>query len=162
MFPFIIVLIQWWYCHLGGKNVPLKYNYLKVGLACFHYAPAILKNFSKKKKKKILPEKTFVTLNAKQVLWSLWSFNNIYLSPNLGLLQWLRGWIICLLCRRHRRHRFDLWVKKLYWGGNGNPLQYSCLKKSHRQRSLAGYNPWGHKSVRHDWICGTSPNLTDF
>ena len=26
--------------------------------------------------------------------------------------------------------------------GNGNPLQYSCLEKS---RSLAGYNPWGHK-----------------
>ena len=26
-------------------------------------------------------------------------------------------------------------------GGNGNPLQYSC----HAQRSLAGYNPQGHK-----------------
>ena len=25
--------------------------------------------------------------------------------------------------------------------GNGNPLQYSCLKKSHGQRSLAGYRP---------------------
>ena len=30
-------------------------------------------------------------------------------------------------------------------GGNGNPLQYSCLKKSHGQRSLVGYSPWGHK-----------------
>ena len=29
--------------------------------------------------------------------------------------------------------------------GNGNPLQYSCLEKSHGERSLAGYNPWGHK-----------------
>ena len=29
--------------------------------------------------------------------------------------------------------------------GNGNPLQYSCLEKSHGQRSLAGYSPWGHK-----------------
>ena len=30
--------------------------------------------------------------------------------------------------------------------GNDNPLQYSCLEKeSHGQRSLAGYNPWGHK-----------------
>ena len=27
-------------------------------------------------------------------------------------------------------------------GGNGNPLQYSCLGKSHGQRSLAGYSPW--------------------
>ena len=24
--------------------------------------------------------------------------------------------------------------------GNGNPLQYSCLEKSHGQRSLVGYN----------------------
>ena len=27
--------------------------------------------------------------------------------------------------------------------GNGNPLQYSCLRKPHGERSLAGYNPWG-------------------
>ena len=30
--------------------------------------------------------------------------------------------------------------------GNSNPLQYSCLGKSHGQRSLAGYSPWGHVS----------------
>ena len=30
-------------------------------------------------------------------------------------------------------------------GGNGNPLQYSCLKKSHGQRSLVGYSPWDYK-----------------
>ena len=38
-------------------------------------------------------------------------------------------------------------------GGNGNPeLQYSCLKKSHGQRSLVGYSPWGHKKVRRDLV----------
>ena len=26
-------------------------------------------------------------------------------------------------------------------GGHGNPLQYSCVEKSHGQRSLAGYSP---------------------
>ena len=30
-------------------------------------------------------------------------------------------------------------------GGNGNPFQCSCLEKSHGQRSLAGYSPWGGK-----------------
>ena len=30
-------------------------------------------------------------------------------------------------------------------GGHGNPLQYSCLENPHRQRSLMGYSPWGHK-----------------
>ena len=29
--------------------------------------------------------------------------------------------------------------------GNGNPLQYSCLEKSHGQRNLGGYSPWGRK-----------------
>ena len=33
--------------------------------------------------------------------------------------------------------------------GSGNPLQYSCLENPQRQRSLAGYNPWGRR-VRHD------------
>ena len=32
-----------------------------------------------------------------------------------------------------------------WWGGYGNPLQYSCLENPHGQRSLVGYNPWGHK-----------------
>ena len=30
-------------------------------------------------------------------------------------------------------------------GGHGNTLQYSCLEKYHRQRSLAGYSLWVHK-----------------
>ena len=30
-------------------------------------------------------------------------------------------------------------------GGHGNPLQYSCLKNPHGQRSLVGYSPWGCK-----------------
>ena len=32
-------------------------------------------------------------------------------------------------------------------GGLGNPLQYSCLEKSHGQRSLVGYGPWGHREL---------------
>ena len=31
--------------------------------------------------------------------------------------------------------------------GCGNPLQYSCLEKSHGQRSLVGYNPWGPREL---------------
>ena len=30
-------------------------------------------------------------------------------------------------------------------GGDGNPLQYSCLENPRGQRSLAGYSPWSHK-----------------
>ena len=32
-------------------------------------------------------------------------------------------------------------------GGNGNPLQYSYLEKSHGQRNLAGFSPWGRKEL---------------
>ena len=30
-------------------------------------------------------------------------------------------------------------------GEHGNPLQYSCLEKSHGQRSMSGYGPHGCK-----------------
>ena len=30
-------------------------------------------------------------------------------------------------CRRHKRLRFDPWVRKIPWRRKGNPLQYSCL-----------------------------------
>ena len=32
-------------------------------------------------------------------------------------------------------------------GGNGNPLQYCCLLKSHGQRNLVGYSLWGSKEL---------------
>ena len=36
---------------------------------------------------------------------------------------------------------------KCYFGeGKGNPVQYSCLEKSHGQKSQKGYSPWGHNT----------------
>ena len=32
-------------------------------------------------------------------------------------------------------------LKRSSGGGSGNPLQYSCLGKSHGQRSMVGYSP---------------------
>ena len=31
--------------------------------------------------------------------------------------------------------------------GHGNPLQYSCLKSPHGQRTLGGYSPEGRKEL---------------
>ena len=42
--------------------------------------------------------------------------------------------------------------------GNGNQLQYPCLEKSHGQRSLAGYIPWGHKRAGHDLVIKNNNN----
>ena len=41
--------------------------------------------------------------------------------------------------------------------GNGNPLQYSCLEKSHGQRSLVGNSPWGCKRIQHDLVTKEQP-----
>ena len=35
--------------------------------------------------------------------------------------------------------------------GNDNSLQYFCPEKSHGQRSLVCYSPWGHR-VGHNWV----------
>ena len=44
----------------------------------------------------------------------------------MGLPTWLSDKEYACQCRRCKRHRFDPWVGQIL-GGNGNPLQYSCL-----------------------------------
>ena len=40
--------------------------------------------------------------------------------------------------------------------GNGTPLQYSCLEKSHGRRSLGRLQSMGSLRVRHDWATSLS------
>ena len=54
---------------------------------------------------------------------------------------------ISCLCRRCRRCGFDPWVRKIPWRRQWQPTQVFLPKKSHGQRSLAGYSPWGHKEL---------------
>ena len=49
-----------------------------------------------------------------------------------------------------RRCRFNPWVRKISWKRKWQPTLVFLLGKSHGQRSLEGYSPWGHKTVRHD------------
>ena len=46
-----------------------------------------------------------------------------------------------------RRHRFDLWVRKITWGRKRQPTPVFLPGKSHGQRRLVGYSPWGHKEL---------------
>ena len=47
--------------------------------------------------------------------------------------------------------------------GHGNPLQYSCLKNPHGQRSLTGYSPWGCKeSDITEWLSTAAHILRKF
>ena len=48
--------------------------------------------------------------------------------PSLGLPQWLSGKEPTCQWRSHRRFGFDPGLGRSCGGGNGNPLQYSCLE----------------------------------
>ena len=47
---------------------------------------------------------------------------------------------VCLQCRRPR---FDPWVRRRKW----QPTPVLLPGKSHGQRHLVGYSPWGHKEL---------------
>ena len=57
------------------------------------------------------------------------------------------GTLVCrtALGKRHKRHRFDPWVWKIPWRRECQLAPVFLPGKSHGQRSLAGYSPWGHK-----------------
>ena len=50
-------------------------------------------------------------------------------------------------CRRHKRDRFNPWVKKITWSRKWQPAPVFLPGKFHGQRSLAGYSPWGCKEL---------------
>ena len=50
-------------------------------------------------------------------------------------------------CKRHNRHRFDLWVGKIPWKWAWQPTPVLLTRESHGQRSLVGYSPQGHKEL---------------
>ena len=50
-------------------------------------------------------------------------------------------------CRRHRRCRFNPWVRKIPWSRAWQPTLVFLPGKFHGQRSLAGYSPWGPKEL---------------
>ena len=61
--------------------------------------------------------------------------------------RWIKLWRIHLQWRRHRRCRFHAWVREIPWRRKWKPIAVFLLGESHRQRSLVGYSPWGHKKL---------------
>ena len=49
-----------------------------------------------------------------------------------------------------RRHGFSPWVNKIPWRKTCQPTPIFLPGKSHGQRRLVGYSPWGCERVRHD------------
>ena len=80
----------------------------------------------------------------------LWTFFAIALFGD-----WNENWpfpvLWSLLSFPYIREKSSVPLPPLSGGRNGNPLQYSCLKKISGQRNLEGYSPWGCKE----------PDMTD-
>ena len=48
-------------------------------------------------------------------------------------------------CRRHKRLRFDPWVRNIPCSKKWHPTPVFLPGKFHGQRNLAGHSPWGCK-----------------
>jgi len=64
-------------------------------------------------------------------------------SKENGLLWWLSG---KESISQFRRHKFNPWIRKILWRRKWQPTPVFLPGKSHEQRSLMGYRPWGHES----------------
>ena len=58
------------------------------------------------------------------------------------LLWWLSGKESACQCRRHE---LNPWVREIPWRRKWQPIPVFLPEKSHGQRRLVGYSPWGHK-----------------
>ena len=66
-----------------------------------------------------------------------------------GLLRWLSGKESACQCKRCG---FSPWVRKIPWRRKWPPTPVFLPGKSHRQRSLVGCSPWGHKRLGHNLV----------
>ena len=69
---------------------------------------------------------------------------------SLGLPRWISGKESACQCRSLRRCGFDPWVRNILWRREWQSTLVFLPEKSHGQRSLVGYSPWGRKRVRHN------------
>ena len=83
----------------------------------------------------------------------------VYFGMSMGLVGlWAASLLMCrwlsskeYACQ-YRRCRSDIWVGRVPWKGKWQPTPVFLPGKSHRQRSLTGYNLWGHRRVGHNLV----------
>ena len=87
-----------------------------------------------------------------QLVYVLIYINLLYIEINIyiciyihRLHSWLRGKEPTCQWRRFRRLGFDSRVRKILWRRKWQPTPVFLPGKSHGQRSLVGYSPWGCK-----------------
>ena len=80
----------------------------------------------------------------------------ITLTIIIKLIKTLRASLMLSGRRIHlqcRRQAFNSWVRKIPWGRKWQPAPVFFRRKSHGQRNLVGYSPWGCKeSDTTEWL----------
>ena len=76
-----------------------------------------------------------------------WQTGSLPLALHVKLPRWLSGKESACQGGRHWRRGFDPWVGKIPWSRKWQPTPVLLPRKSHGQRSLAGYSPWGCKEL---------------
>ena len=59
--------------------------------------------------------------------------------------RWCSGKESACRCKRCKRCGFNPWVRKILWRRKWKPVPAFLPGKSHGQRSLVEYSPWGRK-----------------
>ena len=77
----------------------------------------------------------------------------VYIFLSQGLPWWLSSKECACQCRRHRRCAFDPWLRKIPWRRKWQPTPVFLPRKTHGQRSLVGYSPWGCTEPTHIYKC---------
>ena len=116
---------------------------------------------------------TLQTLEDMQSLWSIWwnkrstysytltcfansIHNKAYfggINIHKGLPRWLSGKEFTCQCRGYG---FYHWDRKIPWRRKWQCTPIFLPGKSHGQRVLAGYSPWGHKRVGENLVTKTA------
>ena len=87
-----------------------------------------------------------------------------FVAASEGCPWWLSGKVHLTVLRvsskeaacQFRRLWFNPWAGKIPWRRKWPPTPVFLPGKSHGQRSLVGYIPWGHKRVRRDLVTKTT------
>jgi len=79
------------------------------------------------------------------VMGPQWTGKDMPIQRGKGFPRWQSGKESACQYRGHKRCEVKPWVGKIPWRRKWQPTPVILPEKSHRQRSLAGYSPWGHK-----------------
>ena len=78
-------------------------------------------------------------------LWMNYFLGCVCMCVCVWFSRWLSGKEAICHHRRHRRHGFNPWVRKIPWSRKWQPTPVFLPGKFHGQRSLVDCSPWGHK-----------------